>query len=384
VNRSSGVNRHSSIIRHPGEYRWEVRLLVVIAATLTVFGIVSAYGAATMRDAGFSMVLKQLVIGTAGGIALLVLSRVDYRRLRPLAWPALGATLVLLVICALPRSLTGTIAPEINGARRWIQLGPLTVQPSEVAKFAVVLWCAMLAAKKGPAVRRLGKGVAPFLVMIGLVCLLIMRQPNLSMAALVALLGATVLFTAGARIAHFVLVGGACLLLLYQMVTVSDYRRARLETFLGRGSEDAALQISQSVVAVGSGGVLGVGFGEGKAKLAHVPYAYSDFLFSSIGEEWGLFGVVVVVLLFGLFGWVGYRIAKTASDPFGQFLATGLTTAVVLTAVLHMAVTLNLMPTTGLTLPFMSAGGSSLLINLAAVGVLCSVGRMRGRPAPRS
>jgi len=369
-------------IRHPGEYRWEVRLLVVIAATLTVFGIVSAYGAATMREAGFTMVLKQLTVGALGALAMMALSRIDYRNLRAWAWPALAGTVALLLLPVLPESLTGTIAPEINGARRWIRLGPFTVQPSEIAKITIVLWCAMLAAKKGKGIRRLGKGVVPFLLVIGAVCLLIIRQPNLSMAALVALLGATVLFTAGARIAHFVLLAAAGGVFLFQLIMLSDYRRARWETFFGSGSEDAAMQISQSVVAVGSGGILGQGLGQGKAKLAFVPYAPSDFLFSSIGEEWGLIGVVLIAGLFGLFGWVGYRIAKSATDPFGQFAAAGLTTAITLTALLHMAVTLNLMPTTGLTLPFMSAGGSSLLLNLAAVGILASIGRMRGRPAP--
>jgi cell division protein FtsW len=371
------------VVRHPGEYRWEVRLLVVIAATLTVFGVVNLYDAMGVRQAAFLTTMKQIAIGCAGGIGLLILSRVDYRRLRAWAWPALLGTLVLLLIPALPESLTGAIAPERNGARRWIDLGLFDVQPSEIAKFVVVVWCAMLAAKKGKGIRRFSKGVLPFLVVVALIGGLIMRQPNLSMAALVAMLGATVLFTAGARVGHFLLLAAAAGVMGYQLIQMSDYRRARVATFFGAGTTDGALQINESVVAIGSGGLLGSGLGQGKAKLAHVPYAYSDFLFSSIGEEWGLIGVVVVVVLFGLFGWVGYRIARTAPDPFGQFLAAGLTTAVTLTAALHMAVTLKLMPTTGLTLPFMSAGGSSLLINLAAVGVLASVGRMRGRPPGR-
>lgn len=370
------------VVRHPGEYRWEVRLLVVIAATLTVFGVANLYDAASVREAGFLMMAKQLLIGLAGGIGLLVLSRIDYRRFRPLAWPILAATLVLLVLPVLPQGLTGSIAPIRNGARRWIELPGFSFQPSEMAKFVLVLWTAMLAAKKGTQIRQFKKGVLPFLIVTGLVCLLIMRQPNMSMTVLVALTAAVVLFTAGARIGHFIIVGGFAALVAFQLVMVSDYRRARVEAFLGRGTEDTQMQINQSVVAIGSGGVFGQGFGEGKAKLAHVPYAYSDFLFSSIGEEWGLLGVLVVVTLYGLFGWVGYRIARSAPDAFGQYLAAGLTTAVCLTATLHMAVTLKLMPTTGLTLPFMSQGGSSLLMNLAATGVLVSIGRMRGRPAP--
>ncbi len=370
-------------VRHPGEFRWEVRLLVAIAVVLTVFGIISLYDATSIRERGFLVAVKQLAIGLVGGIIMVTLSRVDYRRLRSLAWPVLGVTLVLLLITVLPLSLTGAIAGSRNGARRWIDIGAFTIQPGEVAKFAIVLWCAALAAKKGVLVRGFKKGVLPFLVVIGTVCLLIVRQPNLSMAVIVALLGATVLFTAGAKIGHFILLGLATGLVALQLILLSGYRRARLDTFIGGGTEDGARQINESLIAIGSGGLFGAGLGEGKAKLAHVPYAASDFLFSSIGEEWGFIGVLAVVFLFGTFGWIGYRIAKTAPDPFGRFLAAGLTTAVMLTAVLHMAVTLKLMPTTGLTLPFMSAGGSSLALNLAAVGVLASIGRMRGRPERR-
>ena len=368
-------------VRHPGEYRWEVRLLVVVAATLTVFGLANLYGAASMRDNGFMMVMKQLVIGLIGGLALLILSRMDYRRLRALAWPLLGVTGVLLLIPVLPEGITGGLAPELNGARRWVNLPGFSFQPSEVAKFVVLIWAAALAAKKGSQVRQFKKGVVPFLVVIGAVCALIVREPNLSMATLVALLGSVVLFTAGAKIGHFMLLGIAMVLLVVQLVMMSEYRRARLMTHLGKGSEDSGMQIKESVIAVGSGRAFGVGFGQGKAKLAHVPYANSDFLFSSIGEEWGFLGVIIVVTLFGLYGWVGFRIARSAPDAFGQYLAAGLTTAVVATAVLHMAVTLKLMPTTGLTLPFMSQGGSSLLMNLVATGILASIGRMRGRPS---
>jgi cell division protein FtsW len=370
-------------VRHPGEFRWEGRLLVVVAAVLTVFGLANLYGAMNVRDAGFLTVVKQLVVAVGGGLGLLWLSRTDYRRLRRWAWPLLGLTLLLLVILVLPRGLTGTIAPEINGARRWIRLPGMSVQPGEMAKFVVVLWAAALAAKKGVQIRQFKKGMLPFLVVIGLVAGLILMQPNLSTAILVTMLGAVVLFTAGAKLGHFLLVGAVAVLLAAQLVLASGYQRARVDAFLDRGTRDAAMQINQSVVAIGSGGPLGLGFGQGRAKLAHVPYAQSDFLFSSIGEEWGFLGILVVVTLFGLFGWIGYRLARSAPDPFGQFLAAGLTTAVCLTALLHMAVTLKLMPTTGLTLPFMSAGGWSLLMNLLATGVLVSIGRMRGRPAGR-
>jgi len=258
-------------------------------------------------------------------------------------------------------------------------------QPSEIARLAIIVWCAALAAKKGAQVREFKKGVLPFLVGIGSVALLILLQPNLSMATLVALLGMIVLFSAGAKIGHFILLGLGGLLLLFEKIQSAQYRAARLTTFLnpGEATDAAGMQIHQSLVGIGSGRLLGVGFGEGQQKL-FLPYAYSDFIFSTIGEEWGFLGVLLVVLLFGLFLWLGMRIARSAPDPFGQFLAVGITAMIGITAVMHMAVSLALMPTTGLTLPFMSYGRSSLVISLVATGILINIGRMRGRPARES
>jgi cell division protein FtsW len=320
------------------------------------------------------------VTGALIGLLLLsIVSRIDYHLWRRLAWPILLGTIAFLLIPLLPG--THAIAPTINGARRWVDIGPVNFQPSEAARLSVVLWCAMLAAKKGEQVRQFKKGVLPFVVVLGLVSVLILLEPNLSMATLVGLLGGIVLFTAGAKIGHFLVIGLAAVLLVFQKIQAAQYRAARLATFLnpGDGSDAAGMQIHQSLVGIGSGRVFGVGFGEGQQKL-FLPYAYSDFLFSTIGEEWGFIGILLVVLLFGLFIWLGFRIARTAPDPFGQYLAAGITAAIGLTAVMHMAVSLSLVPTTGLTLPFMSYGRSSLVISLVATGMLVNVGRMRGKP----
>jgi cell division protein FtsW len=323
---------------------------------------------------------RQLVGALVGGALLLVASRQDYYRWRPLAWPLLLLTIVFLVIPVLP--FTRSIAPEVNGARRWVDLGVLSFQPSELARLAIVIWCAMLASKKGGRVREFKKGVLPFILVLGLVALLILLQPNLSMATLVAMLGGLVLFTSGARIGHFILLVGAAVLLVFHQIRDAQYRLARLVTFLNPGdaNTEAGFQVHQSLVGFGSGGVFGTGFGQGQQKLGYLPYAYSDFLFSTIGEEWGFVGVFAVVFLFGLFCWLGFRIARTAADPFGQYLAVGLTAAIGLTAFMHMAVSIGLMPTTGLTLPFMSYGRSSQVISLLATGILINIGRQRGRP----
>ena len=374
-------------VRHPGELRWETRLLGAVTVVLLAFGVAATYGAASLvtmkgQNVGVGFAARQLSGAALGGILLLVASRQDYYRWRQLAWPLLRGTVGLLLIPLLP--YTRDIAPSINGARRWIDLGPVNFQPSELARLAVVIWCAMLASKKGVQVREFRKGVVPFIVVLGLVSLLILLEPNLSMATLVALLGGLVLFTAGAKIGHFFLLGGVGVILVFHQIRDAQYRLARLLTFLNPGdaTTEAGFQIHQSLVGIGSGGVFGTGFGMGQQKLGYLPYAYSDFLFSTIGEEWGFAGVCLVVFLFTLFCWLGFRIAKTAADPFGQYLAVGLTATIGLTAFMHMAVSLGLMPTTGLTLPFMSYGRSSQVISLLGTGILINIGRLRGRPAP--
>jgi cell division protein FtsW len=372
-------------VRHPGELRWETRLLGVVTLVLLVFGLAATYGAASLltvkgQNVGLWFALRQLTGALIGGALLLWLSRVDYYRWRKWAWPLLLITIGFLLIPLLP--FTRSISPSVNGARRWVDVGPMNFQPSELARLAVVIWCAMLASKKGEQVRDFKKGVAPFIVVLGTVSLLILLEPNLSMATLVALLGGLVLFTSGAKIGHFVLLGGIAMLLVFHQIRDAQYRLARLLTFLnpGEGNLEGGFQIHQSLVGIGSGRLFGVGIGQGQQKLGYLPYAYSDFLFSTIGEEWGFLGVFVVVALFALFIWLGFRIAKTAADPFGQYLALGLTATIGLTAFMHMAVSLGLMPTTGLTLPFMSYGRSSQVISLAGTGILINIGRLRGKP----
>lgn len=369
------------IVRHPGELRWETRLLAVVTATLVAFGIAMVYGASSLVRTtsggvvGGAFALNQFIGAALGGILMLTLARMDYRQLRPLAWPIMFVTLFLLLLPVLP--FTEAIAPSLNGARRWIRLGPMSFQPSELAKLSVIIWCAMLATKKGEQVREFKKGLAPFLVVLALVSGLILLQPNMSMAVVVALLGGIVLFAAGAKIGHFLLLGIGAVAAGLQLIQRAGYRAERLDKFLN-GAEGTS-QIYQSLVGIGSGRLFGVGFGEGQQKFGYVAYAYSDFIFSTIGEEWGFLGVVLIVLLYVIFCWLGFRIARTAEDPFGQYLAAGLTAAVGVTAAMHMAVTLSLMPTTGLTLPFISFGRSSLVVSLIGVGILISIGRMRGK-----
>lgn len=372
-------------IRHPGEFRWETRLLAVVTATLVTVGIAMVYGASSLVPTrggsvvGGAFALSQFIGALAGGVLMVIISGMDYRRLRPWAWPLMLACLCFLVLPVLPGS--HRFAPSINGAKRWVNLGFVMFQPSEVARLAIIIWCAMLATKKGAQVREFKKGMVPFLVVIGITSLLILLQPNMSMAVLVILLGGIILFAAGAKIGHFLVLGIALVIGALQVISHAGYRANRLNIFLN--GADPTSQIHQSLVGIGSGQLFGVGLGQGQQKFGYLAYAYSDFIFSTIGEEWGFIGVVLIVFLFGLFCWLGFRIARTAEDPFGQYLATGLTAAIGITAFMHMAVSLSLMPTTGLTLPFISNGKSSLVVSLVSTGILLSVGRMRGKPAGR-
>lgn len=366
---------------------WETRLMAVVVATLAVFGVAAVYGASSILavqngKAGSAFALNQLLGVMVGGVLFVMAAKVDYHLWERLAWPLLGLCTALLLVPYVP--VVRTLAPEINGARRWMDIGPLRFQPSELAKFAAVVWTAMLAAKKGERVREFRRGLMPFLVIVGPLSALILFQPNLSTAAFLVLAVGIVLFVAGARIGHFLLLGLAAVPIAWHEIVSVQYRLARMLTFLspGEDAQDLSWQITQSVIGVGSGRLFGVGFGQGQQKLGYLPYAYSDFIFSTIGEEWGFVGVCLIVLLYALLIGLGLRIARTAQDAFGTLLATGLTALLGMSALVHMAVSLALVPTTGLPLPFVSYGRSNLLVSMVAAGILVSIGRQRRPQRP--
>jgi cell division protein FtsW len=220
-------------IRHPGELRWETRLMAVLTATLVVWGVASTAGAAALltNRSGESVALgfatRQLSGALIGGLAMVILSRVDYQLWRKLAWPILFITIGFLLIPLLP--FTHSISREVNGARRWVDIGPINFQPSEIARLAIVIWCAALAAKKGAQIREFKKGLLPFLVVVGFVSLLVFLEPNLSMAILVAFGAGIVMFTAGAKVGHFLLLGAIAMPVVYTKIVDTQYRAARLE-----------------------------------------------------------------------------------------------------------------------------------------------------------
>jgi cell division protein FtsW len=366
---------------------WETRLIGIIVVALVAVGIIAVYGASSVHAVridrpGSYFALRQLTGAALGIVALLVATRIDYHIWRNYAWPVLAVVSVLLLVLLLP--FMSFVTHEVNAATRWLRVGSARFQPSELAKFAVIVWVAMLAAKKGSKVREFKGGLLPFLVIVLPLCLLILFEPDLSTACLVFLLAGIVLFTAGAKIGHFLLIGVIALPFLYNHIASAAYQLARWSTFLNPGeSQDAGWQIHQSLIGFGAGRLFGVGFGHGSQKLGHLPLAHSDFIFSTIGEEWGFLGATVIVLLYAAVITLGFRVARTAPDRFGMLLATGITALLGVTALTHMAVNLAIVPTTGLPLPFISYGRSSLLVSLFATGVLINIGSSRFRTGKR-
>jgi cell division protein FtsW len=369
---------------------WEPAALMGATVVLVGFGLVNLYSASAFLAQRQALpdhyyMIRQAMGAAVGFAALALAARLPYTWWRTLAWPLMAGVAGALVLIVLPG--TQALAPEINGARRWLTLG-VTVQPSEFAKLAMLVWTAHMAVKKRDHFRSLSKGVLPFVVVWGLVLVPILLQPDLSTAFVVGVLGALVLFTAGARIAHFLFLGA--LLLPVALLQLSrGFRAERLTAFgdMAGTASGAGYQVHQSLIALGSGGATGVGFGEGRQKFGFLPEPHNDFIFSMIGEEWGFLGTSFLIFLYLFLVVVGFRIARRAPDLFGQLLAVGITSYLALHAVLHMAVGLGVIPTTGLPLPLVSYGRSNLLVTLVAIGILVSVGRgdpRARRPAGRA
>lgn len=363
---------------------WERGALMLVVLLMASFGVVEVYSASTFmaqsegRPAHF-YALNQLLGMVPGALLCVAIARLDYRRLERVAWPLLAVVTFLLLLVVLPG--TEAIAPRINGARRWLNLG-VSIQPSEFAKLALIVWTAALAVKKQDRLHSLRKGLVPFLVVWAAVLVPVMLQPNFSTVLLLALLASLVLFAGGARIGHFIVLGLVAGPLAWQQVAGASYRMRRVVAFLDPTADpDRFYQSYQALIAVGSGGVTGVGFGGSQQKFGFLPEPHNDFLFAMIGEEWGFVGVLFTVALYAVFATVGYRIARRAPDLFGYLLGVGMTNLIVVSALLHMGVALALLPTTGVILPFMSYGRSGLLVCFAAVGVLLAIARASEKKA---
>jgi cell division protein FtsW len=262
-----------------------------------------------------------------------------------------------------------------GGVRRWEYLGPLSFQPSDLVRLALVLHMAHWLARRGDKIRDFRRGLLPHLVLIGFVLGLIVLQPDLGTALLIGMILLGLLFVGRVRLLHVWLVGMGALPFLYLLVYRVEYRWDRLKAYLDPSADPMGIgyHINQSLTSLGTGGILGVGLGAGRQKHLHLPEPHTDFVFSVIGEELGFMGASFILILFLVFAWRGLRIARRAADVEGFFLATGLTLMITLYAFFNIAVAIGLVPTTGLPLPFISYGGSSLLLSLIGTGILLNI-----------
>ena len=346
---------------------------------LLLTGLVVLYAAsyynAQDRGNALSEVYSQLMGIGVGAVFMVGILRIDYRMLNK-QWVALAfvaASVVMLGLVAVPG-----VGKMLNGSRRWLQLGPVSFQPSELAKYAMILFLARALSAPKRDVTRFFTGLVPLFLIPGAMFMLILAQPNLSTAGSILIVTAVMVMLAGAKWLHLGVVGVAGVALGAFYAMSEDYRRARLMSFRNPFEylTNEGYQLSQSLMALGSGGLFGMGLGQGRQKYAFLPYPESDFIFAVVGEDLGFFGCVLVLAMFAAFVLFGLRVALRCKDRFGSLLAGGITAMIGVQCVLNVAVVVGLLPTTGLPLPFFSAGGTSISIVMGAVGVLLNISRI--------
>jgi cell division protein FtsW len=367
-------------MRRPSGTQLEYHLLVLVTLALVAFGLVMVYSASSARallgsDDPAYYLKRQALFAVLGLVALVLLARTDYRRLRHLAGPLLVAGFVLLLAVLV-------VGTAVNGARRWIPVASFTFQPSEFAKLALALWTAALLARR-PAPRTLGELLRPVGLVTGAACALILIEPDLGSALAIGIMVGAVLLVSGTPVRTLAGAGSVAGVLVLAAIWLEPYRRARIFSFLDpwQDPDGAGFQSVQAMIALGSGGIFGVGLGESVQKIYYLPESSTDMIFAIIGEELGLLGVVAVLVAFALLGYAGFNIALRCRDPFGKRLAGGLTALLCGQAAVNISAVMGLAPLTGVPLPFVSYGGSSLVVGLASVGILLNIAVNHGVPS---
>jgi cell division protein FtsW len=354
-------------------------MIFVVTLVLVVIGVIMVYSAsAIMAGEKFNdpyFFLKKQIFWTLIGLfSMLLFMHIDYRILEKFIYPFFFFTIFLLVLVLIPKF--GRLA---GGARRWLRVGPIAFQPSELLKLSLVVYLASSLSHKNRKVESFVRGFLPYLIIVGVIFLLVLKQPDFGTAAIIATISMIMLFMSGVRMVHITAAIVCSLPLLYLLVYRVGYRRERIFTFLNPGSDPLGKGFNtiQSLIALGSGGVLGLGLGAGRQKLFYLPAPHTDFIFSVIGEEFGFVGTATIVFLFAIFLWQGCRIANEAREQFGNLLASGITFLIVLQAFLNMGVASGILPVKGVPLPLVSFGGSSLIFTMSGIGILLSVWRHR-------
>jgi cell division protein FtsW len=359
---------------------FDQQLLLLITLALVAFGLVMVFsatsGQATLGNGDASYYLRKQTLYALVGVVLLVLARrMSYRALPPLAPSLLAASFALLVAVL-------AVGATINGAKRWLQVGPAVFQPSELAKLALLIWVAAYLSRH-PAPRTLGELIKPIGLVTAVFCGLFLAEPDLGTAITVAVMLGGVLVVSGAPARLLASAGGLAVALVLAAAWFEPYRRARLLSFLNPWDDPqgTGYQTVQAMLGLGSGGIFGDGLGQSVTKMFYLPEAHTDMIFAIVGEELGLVGTTALIAAYAAFAYAGFRVALTCKDPFGKRLAAGITTLVCGQAVINLLAVMGAAPLTGITLPFVSYGGSSLVVGLAAVGILLNIAGDHGRAA---
>jgi cell division protein FtsW len=348
-------------------------------AGLVLFGLVMVYSASAMiavkeGSNQYYYLAKQAIWVGIGFLAMLFAMNFDYHRYynRAIVYGLLAVTIVMLV------AVFGF--PRVNGAQRWIKFAGFSIQPSEVAKLALMLFLAYYLEKRKDETDSFLKTLFPCLLVAGVLGGLVLAEPDLGTALMLGVICLTMCYTSGVKVLHLSLAIGPALVAIAGALFFVPWRFARLMAFLDPWADpqNKGFQVVQSLIAIGSGGLYGIGFAQGKQKMFYLPFAHSDFIFAVIGEELGLFGALAVILVFALLLWRGIRAALLAPDKFGMILGIGIVTSIVVQALFNMSVALSLLPTKGIPLPFISYGGSSLVPTLFAAGILLNISQYAG------
>lgn len=365
-------------LRQPDYWLLTIILIMVMFGTIMVFSSSFAIGVREEGGDGYYFLTRHVVYLMIGLAGMLIAMSIDYHVWRKVALPGLLIVMVVL----LGMVVFPSIAPEVWGASRWVQIGPVSLQPSEFAKLGLILYLASWLASKGMRVREFNYGLIPFAVLMGLLVGLIMLQPDLGTSMLLAAIGLSMFLVAGANLFHLGLVtsvGGAAFLVL---ALTTAYRRDRILVFLNPDGDlrNLGWQLAQAKLAIGSGGLFGVGLGASHQKFAWLPAAHHDAIFAVIAEELGLIGAGFVLILFIMFAWRGYRVAMRAPDSYGALVAVGIVTWMIVQAAINIGGITTTIPFTGIPIPFISYGGTSLIVSLVAIGILLNISRQTVDP----
>jgi cell division protein FtsW len=349
-------------------------ITVLVLLSLGLIMVFSASAPTAQKDYNdiYFIIKSQLAYAVLGLIAMAVVTNINYRVYGKFTPILMAFSIITLILVLVPG-----VGKEANGAWRWIFIGPINFQPSEITKLAVIMFVSWKLSRRSKPMDSFIKDFLPYMVLLGVIALLLLKEPHLSATVIIGAIFCVVLFAGGAKIRHFFIVGLPAVAGLFALMIFTDYMKKRLDSFIDPWSDllGSGWQTVQSLYAIGSGGIFGRGIGQSMQKFLYIPEPHNDYIFAILAEELGFIGVFAVLLLFLIFIWRGIKIAMNAPDVFGSLLAVGITSLIGIQALFNIAVVSKAVPPTGVSLPFFSSGGTSLILFLVEVGILLNISR---------